>query len=105
MSSIPLDDPEEFDKWLMKRWREKDALMEQYMVNGRFPSSPIYERSIIGFQSKKEKVEEAGFIETEIKQVNWWDFLQVFVVLGIFGMVANILACSWNLFMYSRFGW
>lgn len=39
LSTIPLATLEEFDTWLLDRWREKEALLEEHLTTGRFPSS------------------------------------------------------------------
>jgi hypothetical protein len=98
VSSIPLDDPEKFDAWMRKIWTEKDALMEQYITTGRFPESR--DIGINGIDSKA--THQKGFIETEVRQAHWWDFLQIFSVLAAFGLVANILAKVWNLMLYGN---
>ena len=38
VSSIPASSQEDFEAWLLDRWREKDALLEHYAQTGRFPS-------------------------------------------------------------------
>ena len=38
LSSIPLSSLEDFDKWLLARWVEKEALLEEYERTGRFPT-------------------------------------------------------------------
>ena len=37
VSDMPLENAEEFGRWLLERWYEKDALMEEYLTTGRFP--------------------------------------------------------------------
>lgn len=39
LSTIPLATLEKFDTWLLDRWREKEALLEEHSTTGRFPSS------------------------------------------------------------------
>lgn len=85
VADIPLDDANTFEEWLRDRWYEKDALMEQYLTTGRFPPSP-------------EDVRAKGqgdFIETEVKTRHWWEFIQIFVVLGVFGLMGNVLSKLW----------
>ena len=38
VSAIPLGTLEEFDAWLQKRWLEKEKLLEEHALTGRFPS-------------------------------------------------------------------
>jgi lysocardiolipin and lysophospholipid acyltransferase len=99
MSSIPLDDPEEFNMWLRERWTEKDALLEQYVATGRFPES----RDLVGTTMNNGAAKcQPGFIESYVKTAHWWEFLQIFIVLGAFGLVANILAKVWNVVLYGK---
>lgn len=87
VADIPLENSEKFELWLRDRWYEKDRLMEKYMSTGRFPSSPV----------KSDKVEQkaVSHIETEVRTKYWWEFIQIFVVLGVFGLASNILAKMW----------
>ncbi len=106
MSSIPLDDPEKFDLWLRQKWTEKDALMEQYVITRRFPESE--DLAIDAVDPTNSPLVGTGikgrFIETEVKPAHWWEFLQIFMVLAAFGLVANILARLWNMVIYGRAG-
>jgi lysocardiolipin and lysophospholipid acyltransferase len=99
VSSLPLDNPEKFDLWIRKIWTEKDALMEQYVATGRFPASKDLETDGVNSEVKGQ---QKGFIETEVRQAHWWDFLQIFSVLAVFGLVANILARAWNVIWYGK---
>lgn len=102
-SSIPIDDPKQFEQWLIQRWREKDALIEQYVENGRFPADDGHnsegEPTTNGKPSSKV-LKGAGFIETEAKLAHWYEIGQIFVVLAAFALVFNILAKIWNLVFY-----
>lgn len=73
---MPLDDQEEFDEWLRQRWYEKDAIMEQYVATGRFPAN--------GAGIK-------GHIETQVRTKYPWEFLKIFVMVGAFGLVFNLI--------------
>ncbi|KAL2016170.1 hypothetical protein VTK56DRAFT_4110 [Thermocarpiscus australiensis] len=86
VADIPLDSQEKFDVWLRERWYEKDALMEQYVSTGRFPPSPA---------DAVTKGHE-GFLETEVRTRYWFEFLQIFTVLGAFGFLVNLLVKFWN---------
>ena len=97
ISSIPTEDPEAFEDWLYGRWLEKDALLEHYVRNGRFPAdeSGIVVESQTGTAGK-----EAGhpaYIETEVRLAHWLEIGQIFVVPGTFALVANVLCRAWNL--------
>ncbi len=85
ISSIPLRDTKAFETWLLDRWKEKDALLEQFYDTGRFPADG---------SSKDVK---GGYIETEVKLRNWLEVGQIFVVLGAMAMVANVLAKLWDM--------
>lgn len=53
--------------------------MEEYLSTGRFPAS----------QDLK-----GGFVETEVRLKSWIELGQIFVVLGIAGLVLRIVANS-----------
>ncbi|KAL8713716.1 MAG: hypothetical protein Q9220_002242 [cf. Caloplaca sp. 1 TL-2023] len=83
VSSIPLPassssaepSPQEvqaFNEWLLALWREKEALLEGYARNGRFPAS----------DEEGEKGEGGGgFIETEARLRYWYEIPQIFAVV------------------------
>lgn len=85
---MPLDDPEKFETWLRERWYEKDALLETYTTTGRFPRLPT--------EPGKADTEVPDFIETEVRTKYWWEFLRIFVVLGIFGLLGNLVVKFWH---------
>ena len=78
-STIPTKDHDTFEKWVLDRWKEKDALLEQFYDTGRFPSD------------SKE------YIETEVKLQSSLEVGQIFVVLGALALVANVLAKLWQM--------
>lgn len=80
ISSIPLDDAKEFEKWLSRRWEEKDQLLEYFSQTGRFPTDN---------GATAEKTE--GYIETEVKLVKWYEIGQIFVVLATLALVVNVI--------------
>jgi hypothetical protein len=82
IDSIPLDNPSAFDRWLGNRWVEKDMLLGIYYRTGRFPADKGVDRGADG------KVRRgAGYIETEVKSVRWYEFLQIFAPVGLFALV------------------
>lgn len=109
VSSIPIDDPKEFDAWLVNEWRTKDALLEQYVQNGRFPADEGHDSEgepALDGKSGTKMLKGAGFIETEVKLAHWYEVGQIFVVLAAFGLVLNIGAKMWNLVLYDSLkGW
>ena len=105
MSSIPVNDPEKFQAWLVEQWRIKDALLEQYVQNGRFPADD--ESDSQGQHTVNDGPEHkistgAGFIETEVKLAHWLEIGQIFVVLAAFALITNIEAKMWNLAFYGN---
>jgi len=89
IKDIPLENSEEFDNWLRDRWYEKDALMEQYLVTGRFPGIAA-ETNGVGGDSKEI------FIETEVKLKRWYEIANIFMVITTFGLVAGLI---WRAFV------
>jgi lysocardiolipin and lysophospholipid acyltransferase len=101
IDDMPLHDQAEFDAWMRARWDEKDALMEQYMATGRFPSSE--------FSAEQEAVDPAsakkGFVETEVRTRWPWEFLQAFVVLGTVLYVLAVVSRVWTGLTETFFWW
>ncbi|KAK0636399.1 acyltransferase-domain-containing protein [Bombardia bombarda] len=85
VADIPLDTQEAFDVWLRERWYEKDALMEQYVATGRFPPSPA--NSVTDSHPR--------FLETEVRPRHRFEFIQVYLVLGVLGLLVNIISKIW----------
>lgn len=84
---MPLDDHDQFDAWLRERWYEKDAVMETYAQTGRFPAMVA--------ASGQPKAEAIDYVETEVRTKYWWEFLQIFVVVGVFALLGNIVTKIW----------
>lgn len=97
VSEIPLASAEDFDAWLQKRWAEKDALMEQFLVTGRFPANAV-ETGGIAFTGERKP----DFIETEVRLNKWWETGKTFVVLAALALVANIGAKVWTRALYGK---
>jgi len=70
ITSIPVDDPKAFDLWLRAHWTAKDKLLEGFVRTGRFPAET-----------------GTGVIETEVKAVRWYEFMQIFAPVGLVGLV------------------
>lgn len=83
VADIPLGDAESFERWLRDRWHEKDALIEQYLTTGRFPSTPAA-------IANAKKIGKDGFIETEVRTRNWWEFMHIFAVVGTAAVALKI---------------
>lgn len=70
ISSVPIDDQSAFDLWLRAHWTAKDKLLEGFVRTGRFPADT-----------------GTGIIETEVKAVRWYEFMQIFAPVGLIGLV------------------
>ncbi|OCT54771.1 putative acyltransferase [Cladophialophora carrionii] len=91
VSSIPLADGKEFEKWFIERWREKDEILEQWYNTGRFPSDAESADSQSG-------ISKDGFIETEMTLNNWMEIGQLYVVLATLALVINVVLKFFGLF-------
>ncbi|CAN8095268.1 unnamed protein product [Discula destructiva] len=87
IDDIPLEDSATFDVWVRERWYEKDALMETYKTTGRFPPRAAAPGQV--------KAKDKDYIETEVRTKYWFEFLRIFVVVGIFALLGNIVAKVW----------
>jgi lysocardiolipin and lysophospholipid acyltransferase len=83
---IPLGDEKVFADWLVARWREKDDLLQYYIEHNRFPAD-----ATVGVDEAGRDVKGAGWIETEVRPVRWWEFLQVFVPLAAVALCVNVV--------------
>lgn len=66
--------------------------METYKQTGRFPP--------MAHDPSQPLSATLGYIETEVRTKYWWEFLQIFVVVGVFGLLGNIVAKIW--FSFAR---
>ena len=106
VSTIPLDDPKQFETWLLSQWLEKEALIEHYAKNGRFPADDGHDSEgepAINGSAGSQVLKGAGFIETEVKLAHWWEIGQIFIVLCFFALIFFLLATVWNLLLYGSF--
>ncbi|KAK9462141.1 acyltransferase-domain-containing protein [Lipomyces oligophaga] len=78
-SDIPLDDESEFERWLQKRWLEKDQLLENYYLNGHFDGETV--------------------INTEIRLRKNSEILQVCAIPAVFALCANLAYRAWHLWI------
>lgn len=92
VADIPLDTQDEFDAWLRERWYEKDELMDQYLRDGRFPSSKA---AIAGAGSAK-----SAYIETAVRPRWPGEVMQLFSVVGLVLMLCNIVRRAWSKFAF-----
>ncbi|KAI9805189.1 MAG: hypothetical protein M1825_001025 [Sarcosagium campestre] len=86
VSSIPLENADEFARWLRLRWAEKDDLLELYMRTGRFPPS----------EDDDAKATGSGYIETGAHVARWWEFGQIFYVLLLAAAALYIFGTAWD---------
>jgi lysocardiolipin and lysophospholipid acyltransferase len=87
VSSIPVKDPQEFEQWIVARWREKDELLDTFYDTGRFPTEPSGST-------------DGGYIETEVKLKSWAEIGQIFVVPLTLALLANIVAKLWTMMFH-----
>ena len=80
VSSIPLDSLEAFDEWLQKRWLEKEELLEQHALTGRFPSS----------------LKNGESLTTHLRLGNWWEVLRMGGVLALAVTAFTVLPVFWK---------
>lgn len=67
--------------------------METYMNTGRFPPMT----AAPGQAKAKEHID---YVETEVRTKYWWEFLQIFVVVGVFALLGNIAVKTWYSFTH-----
>ncbi|KAF2273862.1 acyltransferase-domain-containing protein [Westerdykella ornata] len=77
---IPTDE-KAFSDWLLKRWREKDDLMEYFHQHNRFPAD--------------------DYIETQVTPKNPLEFLNIFVPLGALALVLNVIGKMWDIVLHT----
>ncbi|CAD6593130.1 MAG: hypothetical protein ASARMPREDX12_006854 [Alectoria sarmentosa] len=66
ISDIPLETLEDFHVWLIERWNDKEALLDEHSKTGHFPSS----------------INQGKSITTEVKLGRWWEIWQLGAVLA-----------------------
>lgn len=91
---IPLDDSKAFEKWLLERWKEKDAYLQHYYDNGRFPASVLHEKALGGLRTEK-------YIETEVKLRSPFEIAQIFVVPATLALVINVFVKLYKMFFWA----
>lgn len=66
--------------------------METYKMTGRFPPHVA--------KPGQAKTEAKDYIETEVRTKYPFEFLRIFVVVGIFALLGNIVAKVWYKFTH-----
>ncbi|KAJ4366867.1 hypothetical protein N0V83_007395 [Neocucurbitaria cava] len=84
---IPLHDEKLFSDWVLARWREKDDLLQYFVENQRFPADDGETLNVNGGKPLKG----AGWIETEVRPVKWFEWTQVFVPAAAMALVVNVV--------------
>ncbi|KAK5070451.1 hypothetical protein LTR64_000122 [Lithohypha guttulata] len=85
IKDIPYNNEKAFELWLLARWREKDLLIENYLIHGHFPADTGVTKTAQG-QTKRG----AGHLNVEIRSNHWYEFLQIFAPMGILAMVLYV---------------
>lgn len=85
VADIP-EDQEAFQKWIEKRWREKDEMLEQYNTTGRFPADSATK-------------EAPAYIETAMRLKSWVELLQPYSVVLTLGLLIHIVLRFWHQFV------
>lgn len=103
LSSIPLDNSQEFELWLRQCWLEKEELLKGFVQNGCFPADES--NGVVDGVSENVGKGGAikhgtGFIETDVKLRHWYEIGQIFVILLSVALIANISAKVWNMIFY-----
>jgi lysocardiolipin and lysophospholipid acyltransferase len=88
IKDIPLDDQEAFDLWLREKWYEKDAIIEEYVTNGRFPASAE--------ATSETKADRDGYIETEVKLASWLDMGILISCWAVLALEMYVLRKVWS---------
>ncbi|KAK2785051.1 hypothetical protein FQN52_008773 [Onygenales sp. PD_12] len=98
VADIPLDDQNEFEAWIIKRWAEKDDLLEQFVETGKFPPCEWESGSNgeVGGSGDSMKAENPSYFESEVKLSSWVESLQIFAVLAILGFVVHQFPKLWR---------
>ena len=84
VADIP-DDQDLFQKWIEDRWREKEAMLEQYTTTGRFPAD-------------LDTRDGPAYIETSVKLRSLPELLQPYIVVLTAALLLNILRQFWKQF-------
>lgn len=80
---IPLEDPKEFEAWLIKRWEEKDQLLTEYFETGRFPSELAGWIKADHVEGERRVAAKAGFVESDVRVHRKWELALIFLFVPI----------------------
>jgi lysocardiolipin and lysophospholipid acyltransferase len=87
ITDIPTHDEKVFADWLLARWREKDDLLQYFIENNRFPADEGTTPNVNGGKPLKG----AGWIETEVRPVKWYEWGQIFIPPAALALVVNVI--------------
>ncbi|KAF2747716.1 hypothetical protein M011DRAFT_467325 [Sporormia fimetaria CBS 119925] len=87
---IPTGD-KEFGDWLLKRWREKDDMLEYFQQHNCLPADDGISDQFEGTRPLKG----AGRIETYVRPNNPLEFLFVLAPIAAAGLVVNVIVKFW----------
>ena len=87
IAEIPFDDKDAMHEWVMRRWREKDDLVEAFLREGKFPADAEAVR-IEG--APQEKAFRSAYINTEVRPRSPLEFLAMFMPVLAAGLVGRI---------------
>lgn len=76
ISEIPYQDDEQFQSWLLNRWREKDYMLEYFYKFNSFPAEDPAKAMLAAEGKRKPKPARA--INTSVKGGGWDEFLSIF---------------------------
>lgn len=89
ISEIPYQDDEQFERWLINRWREKDYILEYFYKFGNFPAEDPA-KAILAADGKRKPV-PAKAISTSVKGGGWDEFLSIFgPITTAAGVMSNV---------------
>ena len=87
IADIPLHDEKVFGDWVLARWREKDDVLQYFVENQRFPADEGETPNVNGGKPLKG----AGWIETEVRPVKWFEWAQILVPTAALALVVNVI--------------
>ncbi|KAI9892324.1 MAG: hypothetical protein M1814_001524 [Vezdaea aestivalis] len=96
VASIPLDTAEQFADWLQARWDEKDELLEQFRLTGRFPANSSH---VLGSTGTKSTT-NSPYIDTEVRLGHWIEVAQIFTPLLSVGVIVGLIKRLKTFFLY-----
>jgi lysocardiolipin and lysophospholipid acyltransferase len=100
VSSIPFNDAEKFHSWVLDRWREKDDMLEEYLNTGRLPADDVQDEATMNGHAPEATTmsrSKGRYIETEVKPVNRFEFLQMYLPWLALALVLNVILKSWRM--------